>query len=171
MWAPRRPQSYHFRGIVWATSWAEILADPALLGVHAVMVVLFVGSLLYFPWNSWCSQTWIHWPLDDLVWKRPILRGLFAFYRFLSPFRLVAAYGVFPPNSSPPVKMIPVLEGSDDGERWEVFEYRHMPTKETSPPPMMVMEEEEEEETQPPSLETLVMQSKQTGMSGEQLIQ
>ena len=41
--------------------------------------------------------------------------------------------------------------------------------EETSPPPMEM--EEEEEEAQPPSLEMLVMQSKQAGLSGEELIQ
>ena len=50
------------------------------------------------------------------------------------PFRTVHAYGVFPPRMGPPVKFLPIVEGTRDGEHWETFEYRYMPSTEHSPP-------------------------------------
>jgi len=119
------------------TTLATITASPGSLLVHAFMAVLMLGGLLYFPVNSWATHTFIHWPFEDLTWKRPLLRWLIAFYRALSPFRLVHAYGVFPPNSSPPIKVIPVFEGSDDGETFHGYGYRFMPTTPTSRPPIV----------------------------------
>jgi hypothetical protein len=116
------------------TTSAMLVAQPV---THVVMAVLFVGSVLYFPLNSWCSQTWIHWPFDDITWNRRWLGWLLAFYRLLAPLRLVNAYGVFPPHSSPPVKMVPIIEGSRDGRTWEAYTYKFMPTHEDSPPPLV----------------------------------
>ncbi len=118
-------------------SWAQVVSSPGALFVHASMTVLLFGALLHFPLNSWATHTFLHWPFEDLTWKRPLLRGLIAFYRALSPFRLMHAYGVFPPNSSPPIKVIPVFEGSADGLHFHAYGYRYMPTSETSRPPVV----------------------------------
>jgi Lipase maturation factor len=104
---------------------------------HAALSILLFGSLLYFPVNSWATHTFIHWPFEDITWKRPWLRALIGFYRALSPFRLIHAYGVFPPNSSPPIKVVPVFEGSDDGENFSAYGYRYMPTEPDSPCPIV----------------------------------
>lgn len=124
-----------------SSSILDIAQDPTALYApwpnlltNAVMAVLCFGSLLYFPFNSWCSQTWIQWPFDDITWKRPWLQWLINFFRFLAPFRVLNAYGVFPPNHSPPLKLVPRIEGSDDGENWRVYRYKFMPTTETCPP-------------------------------------
>ena len=37
--------------------------------------------------------------------------------RALEPWRLVHAYGVFPPHTAPGLKIVPVVEGWD-GQRW-----------------------------------------------------
>lgn len=105
-------------------------ATPA--GVTAAVLVLL--GLIYFPFNCWVSQTWVHWSWDDLTFKRPLLRGFFALLRWLQPWRITAAYGVFVPRSLAPVKLVPVLEGSDDGEHWHAYEYRYAPTTEHSRP-------------------------------------
>ncbi|MDB4975452.1 MAG: hypothetical protein JWN48_3793 [Myxococcaceae bacterium] len=110
------------------TSVALMTSSPSALLVHLLMYLLMFGALLYFPLNSWATHTFIHWPFEDLTWKRPVLRAIIGFYRALSPFRLLHAYGVFPPNSSPPIKVVPVFEGSGDGEHYQAYGYRYMPT-------------------------------------------
>ena len=119
------------------TSLALVTSSPSLLLLHAGMGVLLLGALLYFPLNSWATHTFIHWPFEDLTWKRPWLRFLIAFYRALSPFRLLHAYGVFPPNSSPPIKVVPVFEGSRDGMTYQSYPYRYMPTEPESRCPIV----------------------------------
>jgi hypothetical protein len=116
------------------TTWALVAAHPF---THLTFSILLLGGLLYFPVNSWATHTFIHWPFEDIATKRAWLRVLIGLYRALSPFRLLHAYGVFPPNSSPPVKVIPVFEGSDDGERWQAYGYRYMPTEPESRCPIV----------------------------------
>jgi hypothetical protein len=62
---------------------------------------------------------------------------LIGLYRALAPFRLIHAYGVFPPNSSPPIKVVPVFEGSEDGQLFKPYGYRYMPTEPDSPCPVV----------------------------------
>jgi len=119
------------------SSLALVTSSPFALFTHAVLGILLLGALLYFPLNSWATHTFIHWPFEDITYKRPWLRRLIAFYRALSPFRLVHAYGVFPPNSSPPIKVVPVFEGSHDGERYQAYGYRYMPTEPDSRCPVV----------------------------------
>lgn len=110
---------------------------PALLAAHpvahAVVAVLAVGGLIHLLFNSWCTLTWLHWP-SQLRIRLPGMQTLLAFYRLILRFRVVHAYGVFPPTSGPPIRWVPVVEGSYDGLHWEPYEYRYMTTTETSPP-------------------------------------
>ena len=48
--------------------------------------------------------------------------------------RLMHAWGIFPPNSGPPLRFIQVIEGSADGEVWEEYEWKFMTTHERSAP-------------------------------------
>ncbi len=103
------------------------------LAQSALVLYLFLAGLLSLPFNSWIAQAWPYWP----VWRRvPLapLRTAVAWIRTLAPFRLVHAYGVFSPQSGPPVKWVPIIEGTRDGVNWEAYEYRFMPTSERSPP-------------------------------------
>ena len=124
------------RSSLFDTTFADVIS-PAGMAVHAVMAVLALGAFLYFWANSWASQTFIHWPFEDITYKRRWLEWLIGFYRTLSPLRLIGAYGVFPPNSSPPIKIIPVFEGSRDGVGWQAYGYRFMPSTATSRPPIV----------------------------------
>jgi hypothetical protein len=112
---------------------AEVLWPWSHALIHGVVVILFIGSVLYFPSNSWCSLAWLYWPS---LWTGRLRRlsWLFAFYRFLAPFRLVHAYGVFPPFSDPPVRAVPVIEGTRDGMTWQEYPYRNLMTGPLSAP-------------------------------------
>jgi hypothetical protein len=114
---------------------AALLTPGPALVINAVACVLIFMQLVQFVFNSWCTSSWMHWNFDNLTYKRPWLRGLIGFFRFMQPFRIVQAYGVFPPNSSPPIKVVPLFEGSDDGVNWKPYRYRYMPTtaEESSP--------------------------------------
>lgn len=119
------------------TSWHTMTVSPGALFVHVVLALHAFGALLYFPTSSWATHTVSHWPFDDYSWDRPLLRGLIGVFRALAPFRLMHGYGVFPPNSSPPIKVIPVFEGSRDGTTWQAYEYRYMPMSPTSRSPIV----------------------------------
>jgi hypothetical protein len=110
-------------GVLWP--WSHLLT-------HVVVLILFVGGLLYFPFNSWCTQAWLYWPS---LFRGPARRlgWLLAFYRFLAPFRILHAYGVFPPISFPPARAVPVIEGTPDGKEWREYSYRWLMSRPTSP--------------------------------------
>jgi hypothetical protein len=118
---------------LFSQSLAGLLYPWQNLLTHSILLILLVGALLQFPFNSWCSQTWMYWP----VWlhiKAPWFQALLRFYRTITKFRLVHAYGVFPPKSAPAIRWVPVIEGTQDGKTWEEYHYRYMTTTETTPP-------------------------------------
>jgi hypothetical protein len=113
-----------------ATPWQ---ATPDVF-VHGAMATLFTMSLVLFPLNSWVTQAALQWNADRFTWRRPWLDRLLQGLRLLNRLRLVGAYGVFPPNTSAPIKMVPVMEGSHDGEDWTPIPWKFMPTGERTPP-------------------------------------
>jgi hypothetical protein len=102
------------------------------LPIESLLAILFVGGLLNFPFNSWCAQTWQYWPVWQHI-QAPWLKAILNFYRVLQPFRIVHTYGVFPPQIGPALRWVPVIEGTQDGQTWQEYHYRYMPTTETSP--------------------------------------
>ncbi len=115
---------------LWREPWAShALAWPDLT-VHIVMAILFLSSLIYFVvLNSWVTHAWVQWPWELLSWKRRWLRVLIGYFRALTPFHVVNGYGVFPPNAAPPLRFVPVIEGSRDGKTWKAYGYKFLPTK------------------------------------------
>jgi hypothetical protein len=108
--------------------WADTLWQWPQVGVNAFMCVMFITGLLYLVvFDSWTTRTIVHWPLDNFSWNRGWLRAILSYLRAISPFRVVNGYGVFPPAAVPPVRNIPVFEGSNDGVTWKAYKYRHMP--------------------------------------------
>lgn len=99
----------------------------------AAALIVSIGGLIYLPFNSWVSRTWIHWPAVAKV-RAFGVRHVLAFYRALSPFRIVHAYGVFPPNSLPPARWVPIIEGTADRKVWKEYEFRFMTSLPASRP-------------------------------------
>ena len=108
------------------------LASPYGGLLTLVVAWSVLAGLCHLPFNTWVARGWTEWP----VWGafRGVPGAILAVLRGMMPFRTVHAYGVFPPRIGPPVKFLPVIEGTLDGERWETFEYRYMPSTDTSPP-------------------------------------
>lgn len=115
---------------LFAQTGSDVLAH---LPVNLIFLFLFVGWFFHFFFNSWCTFTWLHWP-SALQVKSGVIRFLLSVYRSLLRFRIMHAYGVFPPDSSPPVKWSPIFEGSADGVHWETIEYKYFFCTEYSKP-------------------------------------
>jgi hypothetical protein len=109
------------------------LANWQSLLIHVLVLVWLVGGVLFFPFNSWAPHSWLYWP-GQLRMRSRILCGVLAFYRSLSGFRVLHGYGVFSPQPLPALKLVPVLEGSADGQTWHEYEYQFMPCAEHTPP-------------------------------------
>jgi hypothetical protein len=111
---------------------AAALASPYGAIVAGVATWSVIAGLCHLPFNTWVSRGWTEWP----AWGAAtgVGRAILAVLRAAMPFRTVHAYGVFPPRVGAPVKFLPIVEGTRDGEHWETFEYRYMPSTEHSPP-------------------------------------
>ena len=116
-----------------AFSFADFFSLEGPWLVHGLVLLHTLLALIAFPFNTFCSHTWMMWS----PWSRlrpKILRWPVTLTRLFHPLRWVHAYGVFPPRSPPPIKLAPVVEASWDGHEWLPFTYRHAPTAETSVP-------------------------------------
>jgi len=127
-------------GLSWFDTRTALAFRPAALFstqgpvlVHA-LVLLYSGlALVSFPFNTFCAHTWMMWPFWERLRPR-LLTWQVRLVRALHPFRWLHAYGVFPPHTPPSVKIVPVVEVSWDGERFEPLSHPFSPTVETSPP-------------------------------------
>ncbi len=114
---------------LWDEWWQD--AAPVQSAFSRVMVpCLFSLALLSTPFQSWCNEAWVHWPVAIYLDTFSTLLGrLGALCRWVSPFRIVAAYGVFPPSASPALRFVTILEGSadeDGDDDWREYQWRFM---------------------------------------------
>ncbi len=101
------------------------------LGVNALMLMIFSTSLIYLVGaDSWIGRTFMHLDLDRWVWNRAWARALLRYLRVISPLRVINGYGVFHPHADPPVRVVPIFEGSNDGgATWRAYRYKYLPTR------------------------------------------
>ncbi|HWE29658.1 MAG TPA: lipase maturation factor family protein, partial [Polyangia bacterium] len=116
-----------------AFSFARFFSPTGPVLLHALIFLHAIGALLSFPFNSYCTMTWINWPIWTRIRPR-FLTAPITFYRLMQPFRWLHSYGVFPSKPSPPVKAAPVLEVTWDGHEWHALGHRFSPTDERSRP-------------------------------------
>jgi Lipase maturation factor len=117
----------------WDTSIAECFAENGDVwgGIGSIVVLcMFPITLMFFLFNSWCSPSWFMWPTLEL--KHIALHHLVDACRFLFPFRVVHAFGIFPPHSNASLRMSAVFEGSADGKQWREYKYRYFVCDEQS---------------------------------------
>ena len=87
--------------------------------------------------NTWVNNSlWFWGGLFRLPASAALLlpQALAALLRELYQFRLVSAYGVFPPHTFPPQRYAVVYEGSDDGVSWRRYEAQYQISGPRSPP-------------------------------------
>ncbi|CAK9031658.1 Lipase maturation factor 1 (Transmembrane protein 112) [Durusdinium trenchii] len=113
--------------ISWSMFFAQSWLLPPLMAVY-----LFIGFICLCLFDTWTNTAWA-WFSWELL---PIfqLHGLLGLVRFVSPWRLINAYGVFPPEALPQVRSTVVFEGSYDGSTWKMYPYKYQPHKASSPP-------------------------------------
>jgi len=114
-------------------SFQEIFSSGQNVGVYLTVFIIFVGSVLYLPFNNWCTRTCFSWVFFQKM-RMVFLKPLLSFYRALAPFRFIHAYGVFPPQSAPAVRWVAIIEGSHDNQHWREYEYKFMTSHEGSQP-------------------------------------
>ena len=111
----------------------QLTLDSLTTPVGVVLVVHTLVALLALPFNSFSAYTWTLWPAWQRVRFVP-LRLWLALARWLAPFRLVHPYGVFPPQSPPSARIVPVAEVTWDGAHWYELTHRYWPSQERSRP-------------------------------------
>jgi hypothetical protein len=108
------------------------LSDAGLAAATAFVFVHSACALLALPFNSWLGQSWLSWA----YWYQlpRAVQPLLSFLRLMHPFRWLHPYGVFPPNNTPAVKMVPLFEVSWDRKTWHELEFRYSVSHSHSPP-------------------------------------
>ena len=135
-------------------------APTTALQVTALTLPL-LSAALHFWLNSWCTQSWLFWPVfgrvshelekactcrggercgcgcSTLLWYAlDVVTGVL---RALAPFRIAHAYGIFMPHAPPPVRYVVTLEGSAlasgaSDECWEEYFWKWQPSHERQRP-------------------------------------
>jgi len=85
-----------------------------LLLLAIALCIILPSFLVLFILNSWVTLSAMHWPSLE-TWPA-FMRGLRSWIRFWQPFRIVHAYGVFPPHANPASRYIVVFEGAREDE-------------------------------------------------------
>jgi hypothetical protein len=137
IWATGNFGYFNIAVIALSLSWFDTTTAlaPAQgpLAVQLLAVLHTALALLCLPFNTFCAQVFMLWP----VWRR-VRPGFLAWpitlLRALHPLHWVHAYGVFPPRVPPPIKILPIIEASWDGEAWHTLEHPYSPSVETSRP-------------------------------------
>jgi hypothetical protein len=104
--------------------------EPVFVNAFVLLHTTFAGVALLF--NSWVGQSWTLWS----TWYRlpRLMQVPFDFLRFMHPFRWLHPFGVFPPNTSPGVKISMLVEVTWDEKEWHEVEFNYSPSNPSSPP-------------------------------------
>ena len=98
-----------------------------------VLVTYVLSGTVLLPFNSWVTSSWHMWPALRAI--SPIAKYLCDFFEVASEWRLLHAYGIFPPKLFPAARNMYLFEGSrDGGKTWLPYHYRHQPTQPNDAP-------------------------------------
>lgn len=114
------------------SEWPPLYTSHGVCSALALAFYVLAG-LLHLPFSSGISRGFAYFPIIDR-WPAAWKRGVMKIVRTLQPFRFVHSYGVFPPHTAPPLKIVPCVEGSIDGITWLRYRYRYMVSGVESPP-------------------------------------
>ena len=107
--APKSPS------FVSSSSAAAIVSSVSSgLCIGLLFVLQLLGGLLHLPFASGLTPSWSYLPLF-ISWPSAPRRAFVALFRCLQPFHFIHGYGVFPPHTAPPLKLVPMVQGSSDG--------------------------------------------------------
>lgn len=101
--------------------------------IDALFVLHCFASAVAFPFNTFCSHSWMMWSPwlrvrpQWLCWPIHVTRAL-------HPFRFAHAYGVFSPRSGPSARVTAYAEATWDDQTWHELIHPIWPTNERSLP-------------------------------------
>ena len=110
---------------------ANMFAAGQPVIVNGFVLVHTLSALITFPLNSWVAQGWMLWAFWYQLPR--IVQVPLKFFQLLHPFRWMHPYGVFPPNTTPAVKISLLLEVTWDERTWVELPFEYAPTNERSP--------------------------------------
>ncbi|RYG43427.1 hypothetical protein EON68_00445 [archaeon] len=118
----------HHAGSVFQLRWEHIVASPTTAAFHVFALAYLVPtSCVTFLFNSWINLAWFHWPVVQRMRPQFFFNHFVAVVRALAPYRLVHAFGVFPPNTPAPQRVVVQYEVSyDGGQTWQAITTRYM---------------------------------------------
>jgi hypothetical protein len=100
--------------------------------VNAFVVIHTLAALATFPFNSWLAQGWHLWAFWYQLPR--FVQIPLDFIRLLHPLRWVHPYGVFPPNTTPGVKITVLVEVTWDKKQWHEVTFKFAPSNPKSAP-------------------------------------
>jgi hypothetical protein len=100
--------------------------------VNAFVLFHTLAAVITFPFNSWLAQGWHLWAFWYQLPRW--VQGPLNVIRWLHPLRWVHPYGVFPPNTTPSVKITLLLELSWDKTTWHEVTFKYAPSNPNSAP-------------------------------------
>jgi len=105
------------------------LHGPGEIAAAVILAVHFVLTLPYaFLLDSWSGGSWLYSKkalASHAFFRR--LGPLTSVHRWIAPFFVVNAYGIFVSGVFRRRRMSTVIQGSDDGEAWRDYEPRFLP--------------------------------------------
>jgi hypothetical protein len=110
----------------------QLFAAGQPLLVNTFVLIHTLCAIISFPFNSWLAQAWHQWAAWYQLprWVQIPLD----FIRLLHPFRWLHPYGVFPPNTTPAVKITLLVEVSWDDVHWHELRFKFAPSHPKSAP-------------------------------------
>ena len=82
--------------------WAAVTRELVLA---FALPPFFVATLFYFLFNSWVNLSFLSWPTIAAA-AGGFWGNFLGCLRAVAPFRVMNAFGVFPPNSTPPLRYV-----------------------------------------------------------------
>ena len=110
----------------------EMFAAGQPLIVNGFVAIHTLCAVVTFPFNSWLAQAWHQWAFWYQLPRWALIP--LDFMRLLHPFRWLHPYGVFPPNTTPAVKITLLVEGSWDDVHWHELHFKFAPSHPNSAP-------------------------------------
>eukprot|EP01127_Copromyxa_protea_P022647 TRINITY_DN8247_c0_g1_i1.p1 TRINITY_DN8247_c0_g1~~TRINITY_DN8247_c0_g1_i1.p1 ORF type:complete len:511 (+),score=56.33 TRINITY_DN8247_c0_g1_i1:90-1622(+) len=120
----------------------QVFPSEFSFGAYFITIILILhtfGTLFYLPWCSYTTLYWIHVPR---IWTsfpyNYVPRFFLDFLKFLAPFRVIHAYGVFgyksPKRKGTRTSLL--IEGSEDGVTWHQYKPKYLPSDSETAPKM-----------------------------------
>jgi hypothetical protein len=117
-----------FFAIFTPNSFFEIIVN------FVIFPIIVFGGIINLNFCFWSNNYWMYCKdIIDLSEKNSIIKSIVDFYRFLHPFHIMNAYGVFFVETLYERNCY-VIMGSDDKIEWKEYKLKYLPTSQDAQP-------------------------------------